>query len=499
MIKLIQNELIKIFKRKSIYILLLLSFIGIIIYNYINPEQNARIYESGTSNMNISVFEKMLDESKNTTEYVYNKSQLDFAKLYNQYETNSWQRYALKEERTNIASSNVRTDMGHDIIESLVILNDYELNHNTLITKKKYEKTKEIYEKYINALIENNWKEYTRLKIENLKEKTNEELISNEEKFGINVEIATYELRLNNDIKYGNDILNQYLDVYRRNYYSFYEHQEIDESNYLREKNIALDKEKLEIAKYAINNKITQDLSQEDYNLLWDNKIDARISLIRTFKHFNLIIIIVAIYISCIIITEEKNKGTLKSLFVKPHTRTEILLSKIFACIVVTIITIIFVIAMQYIIGGVIYGFDSYKLQCIIYNHSDNEIVLMNLLGYLLLLAITKLPMYIMIILFCIFISNINNNTAMNMILILIIFLISSTIIYEWSDFEGIEFITKFFITNNWDFSQFLFGQPSEIKGVNLIFSSIIYLIYAILILLGGINKFKNTDVNSVN
>ena len=44
LIKLIQNELIKIFKRKSIYILLAISVLVIIIYNYNNPDQNKISY-----------------------------------------------------------------------------------------------------------------------------------------------------------------------------------------------------------------------------------------------------------------------------------------------------------------------------------------------------------------------------------------------------------------------------------------------------------------------
>ena len=42
LIKLIKNELIKIFKRKSIYILLLLSLIVVIIHNYNTPDQNPK-------------------------------------------------------------------------------------------------------------------------------------------------------------------------------------------------------------------------------------------------------------------------------------------------------------------------------------------------------------------------------------------------------------------------------------------------------------------------
>ena len=52
MLSLIKNELIKIFKRKSIYFLFILSVIAIIIYNYKNPDQN-EISSEGSKNMHI--------------------------------------------------------------------------------------------------------------------------------------------------------------------------------------------------------------------------------------------------------------------------------------------------------------------------------------------------------------------------------------------------------------------------------------------------------------
>ena len=54
MIKLIKNELIKIFKRKTIYFLLILSMIAVIIYNYINPDQNIPISEGTNDRQLIS-------------------------------------------------------------------------------------------------------------------------------------------------------------------------------------------------------------------------------------------------------------------------------------------------------------------------------------------------------------------------------------------------------------------------------------------------------------
>lgn len=246
-----------------------------------------------------------------------------------------------------------------------------------------------------------------------------------------------------------------------------------------------------EIAKYAIENKITQDI-------FYHNKVDARNSFIRTFENFNLIIVIIAIYISCIIVTEEVNKRTIKNLLTKPHKRVTILMSKVFACVITVVIAMLFIIIAQYIVGGIIFGFDSYRLEFIGYDYNNEQIINMNLFSYILLVGLSKLPMYIIIILFCIFMGVTNNNMAMTMILTLIIFIIFSTVIAEWSKVETFSTVTRFFITNNWDFSTYLFGQLSDIEGVKLSSSIVIYLIYMLILLNTVIHKFNKKEINSI-
>ena len=50
----------------------------------------------------------------------------------------------------------------------------------------------------------------------------------------------------------------------------------------------------MNLCKYAIEKGINRDISNES-NIALNNKIDARISFIRTFHHFDLIIVIIAI------------------------------------------------------------------------------------------------------------------------------------------------------------------------------------------------------------
>ena len=489
MIKLIKNELIKIFKRKSIYILLFLSLIAVIMHNYNNPDQNP-IFNIGTSDIPINELRET--EGDNIEEKIKWKANNDFYRLYNKYDKNSWQRYALNEERSTVIVNNKEMDFSHDIQAIIRIITDYEMNDNSQTTTENYENAKRKYSQYVQALDDGDWKAYTSYKIKNLTETKNSSLTLEEDIKGINLDIDAYQMRLDHNIVYGNDIPNQYIERYKEEAYHFMYDKDRNESYYKEYK------AKMELAKYAIVNEVKQDISPEKFNLIYNNQIDARISFIRTFEHFDLIIVIIAIYISTTILTEETNKRTIKSLLTKPHKRRTILISKILACVITIIITMLFLIVAQYIVGGITFGFDNYRLNYIGYDYNNEQIVNINLFSYVLLVAVSKLPIYIIIILFCIFMGVINNYTAMTMILTLIIFLICSTAIAEWSKVEELGNLTKYLITNNWDFSTYLFGQTSEIVGINLGFSIFIYFIYTILLLTMAIYKFNKKEINNV-
>ena len=199
LIKLIQNELIKIFKRKTIYFLFFASAVLIFVYNNINPDQNKIVsYDSNTNDFVIIREEdfKTISKkypSKNMKDkmdlYINQKTSNDFAKLYNTFEENSWQRYALKEENNKISIDNIPTDYNLDIYEYLRNINDYEYNLNSEITSKIYEESKVKYKEYIDALTSDNWKEYVNLKIQNLEARKESKKISDPEIDEINFEI----------------------------------------------------------------------------------------------------------------------------------------------------------------------------------------------------------------------------------------------------------------------------------------------------------------------
>lgn len=498
MIKLVKNELIKILKKRNIYFLFLLAIIIIIIYNCINPDQNIiTSSNNSTNNIPIKGMETNLDNLKeNTEEYITQKATIEFYKLYNSFEKDSWQRYALNEERNKRNIDNVYTDYNIDIMNYLYNITDYQFNSETKTNIDKYEYSKTKFDEYVKALNLNDWKKFVNLKIENLEEEKNKEELLEAEIEEIELEIEIYKIRLYNNINFGNNVSNQYIEQYKNNYYNIksYQVNSYSESQDFINKSIDECKAQMELYKYALENNIEYDISNEK-NLINNNKIDARIAFIRVFKHFNLIIVVIAIYISSTIITEEINKKTIKNLLTKPHKRRTILIAKMIACMVIIIITMIFIAFVQYIVGGIIFGFDSYTYNYIGYNYNTSQVFILNLFKYIVIVGFTKIFMYLIIIIFCILIGIMNKNIAMSMVLTLIVFLIFDTVMAEWSKVETFSVITRFFITNNWDFSVFLFGNTSNISGITLFTSIITYLIYFIIMFKISLTKFKKLEI----
>lgn len=492
MIKLIENELVKIFKRKSIYFLLILSVFAILIYNYKNPDQNVITNEETSTMPMIST--DYIESIKNEQErYINLLAHNEFAKLYNDnFEEDSWQRYALNIEKTGYSYENT---YDQDIMNYLYNIMNYEYYSNNQITKELYETSKHKYNEYVEALKSDDWKNFVNLKLENLQEIKKEPNLLPETIKEIDFEIEWYKLRLNNNIIYGDDILNQYLNSYREKYYLIiYKELNIDKNSQSEMRELFEEKSKLEICKYAIENHIKYDISNEE-NIISNNKIDARISFIRTFSHFDLILIIITIYISSTTITEEITKKTIKNMLTKPHKRMALIMAKIIACLITIIVSMYFIGIIQFLVGGFIFGFDSYANGYIGYDINTNSIFNMSLLYYFIIMAFIKIFEYLIICLFCLFIGVFNKNIAMSMILTLLICLFANTALAEWSKVDALSKITRYFITNNWDFSIYLFGNISNVNGTNLWHSILIYFIYFVLLFKLTISKFNKIEI----
>lgn len=210
--------------------------------------------------------------------------------------------------------------------------------------------------------------------------------------------------------------------------------------------------ERVNLEKYAIENNIKYNILLNTENKNAVLPYDARILLMKFFNNFDIIIIFFIIYLASTIIYEEYSNGTVKNLLVKPHRRSSILSSKIITTILVTLFTAIIIILFQYIIGGIIFGFDSYSLEAIRYNHLTQNIDVINLGYYMLLIFISKLPMYLLVIFTSLLLSVFINNIGINILISLGLYMVNNL---------GILFndITKYLFIYNWDISKYIFRK----------------------------------------
>lgn len=202
--------------------------------------------------------------------------------------------------------------------------------------------------------------------------------------------------------------------------------------------------ERIKLEEYAIQNNIKYNIiiNSENNNVTLPK--DARYLLIKMFNNFDILMIFIVIYLSSTIISEEYNSGTIKNLLVKPHKRTKILLSKIITAIFLTIMISILMVVFQYLLGGIIFGFDSYELESIKYNSVTNNIETMDLMQNTITTLLKKEPMYLLLSLVSMLFGIITNNIALNILISLGLYFISTM------EFL-INNITKYLFIFNWD------------------------------------------------
>ena len=202
--------------------------------------------------------------------------------------------------------------------------------------------------------------------------------------------------------------------------------------------------ERIKLEEYAIQNNIKYNIiiNSENNNVTLPK--DARYLLIKMFNNFDILMIFIVIYLSSTIISEEYNSGTIKNLLVKPHKRIKIVLSKIVTAIFLTIIISILMVVFQYLLGGIIFGFDSYELESIKYNSVTNNIETMDLMQNTITTLLKKEPMYLLLSLVSMLFGIITNNIALNILISLGLYFISTM------EFL-INNITKYLFIFNWD------------------------------------------------
>lgn len=482
MISLIQNELKKIFKKKSLLITLLVTLAFIILTNVIYKLDFGNSYYDYIEE-EISFYGeqlKTLDPEKDKDMYAQYKTELEVYQLVKKYDEKSWQAKIIQSEmRSCISNINYYTYQEKS-------------DSGLKIAKAKYNE-------YIKRLDTDDWRYFAE---EEVKEKNTEidELKAMQEKttnkleikelqnqirgYEISRQIATW--RLEKDIPYGNDYKNNCLNSYMVamediRSYDFGE----TEKNYDSKKQYYKAQETAAINKYDIENGTTV-----------GDTSSAKGILLSTFDEYEIFLIVMFMMTAGVIVSEEFSKGTIKLLLIKPYKRSTILASKFITSIIVAIIVILLVLLMQFVVGGLIQGFDSFRNPTIIYDHTINNVKQINTIQYLAMQALGKAPMYILLMTLAFAFSTIFTNSALAITISLLGYMGSSVINMLALNLK-LNWI-KYFVTPNWNLTEYFWGGIPTFEGITLPFSIAIIVIYMVIMLVPTFIIFQKKNIKNI-
>ena len=190
MINLLKNEIFKIFKKKGIWIILIILFVYTIFINFINKriEIENNTYHDGYIKI---LKEELKNIDVNTDLYLYIDilNQIENYEFLKNYDKDSWQYYIANQSAYNYIS----------------IINNIKYTDND---KKELERANKNFDLFKDRL-KGTWEEYTTKEMKRL-----EEEYSNYKEMD---EYKELELRLKYGIPYGNNKLNNALTSYITN------------------------------------------------------------------------------------------------------------------------------------------------------------------------------------------------------------------------------------------------------------------------------------------
>ena len=114
----------------------------------------------------------------------------------------------------------------------------------------------------------------------------------------------------------------------------------------------------------------------------------------------------------------------------------------------------------------------------------------------MVLTGIGKLPIYILLGTLAFALSTLFNNTAVAITITLLGYM-ASDIINSFVYYYDIKWL-KYFVTPNWDFTQFLYGNLPSIQGISILFSTVICLIYFTIMIVTSFIVFNKRNIKNV-
>lgn len=475
MINLIGNELKKIFKKKTLVILFIIVLAFCIISNGLSKVFDKYIISEDM--FDEDYYEAEIKFAKESGDIDYQRqceAGLEAYKIIKKYEKDSWQKYVIEEKLQPLIYEMLKLEKGEE-----------------------YEKLKKEYDEILANIEKGDWRLFAdselkdideQLKVENDKESL--ELLKEEKQ--------VLEWRLEKDIPYGKSNLNKYLLSWISAKNQIREFEKNKKPSYKEKVDNQKNIEAVKLCEYAIKNKINENvIITESDELKYNIKDNAKSLLLDSVQSFSFFIIISAIVIAGTIVSEEFNKGTIKLLLARPFKRIQILLAKFIACLIILLISIITVIVLQTIIGGICYGFDSYSLPTLVYNFNTNSVENIGTIQYLVISTVCLLPKFILLLTLSFTIGTVLVNTPIAIAIPLIGVMGEEIINQLVYSFEKARFLI-YFVTPNWNLNIYTFGKLPEIEKITLPFSIIVCMFYFIVMMSINLFVFKKKNIKNI-
>ena len=484
---LVKNELIKIFKKKTIYITMVVIFLLLIFMNcmfkYANSgsEYDYYLYNENYINSLRGELETLNPEkSSDVTVYIDLLSEIQLSEMMEQHKDAEW-KLAIINER---------------IAPYITERNTYQYG-----AEKNEAQVQEINQE-IDALLakidENDWKYFARedlakaeQQIEELnaqKEQTEDKAVLENIETELNnaqMEKEIAEIRLNKDIPYGTNYLNRAISTLQTANTNLANFKNIEELTY---------EQKLEYNSYLEDQAESRYILETGRDIHNTNTLKGILE--NFYSQFGIFLIVVVVMIAGTIVSEEFNKGTIKLLLVKPYTRNKILMAKAITTLMMIIFIIVVTLVMQILIGGIIFGFDSLSEPVVAYNFNTNTMEEMNIFANLGVQTLTQLPMIILLATLAFAISTLFTNSTLAITISLLGFM-SASIINQLAIGYDLQFM-KYFVTMNWDLSIYANGALPYMEGMNMTMSIIICVIYFLIMMIPTFIVFKKRNIKNI-
>lgn len=457
--KLIKNEFIKILKRKSLYLIILLMIIMmscITLFKSMKETKDDSILlkEKNDLEIELSNYDAEYLKGEYLEDYLSCITKLDIVKLKLEFGENSWQ-------------SNVVADY-----YNFYTLR-YNINLSTYENKKDIESVKK-YNKLVDLLKNKDWKAFARYEIDILNEEGNQ------------AEVEKLQFRLEKDVSFETSFLDEAVKEYFVNKEMIKEYENRNELTYEEKLKYQELKESIEIDKYIID-------SRKDIK----NKEGIRGEIINFYENYNLLLLLIIIGISSIIIIDEFKTGNIKNILILPKKRWKIYISKLITCFVLSIVLYSIIGIIHFLISLIIYGSKGLDIPSVIYMPDKNKIITFNIILLYLYNLLLNLPLIIANILFLCMVGVIFNEYIETEIFSLL-FLSCGTLLIDKLENLGKSF-HMLSIFYNMDFEALLFGRLHKYEYMSLGHSVTVFVVYCLIFLIITMIAVNKKDIENYN